>query len=55
MCLLALAAMGAHQHVPAWCVLTLPLSFAAGMSLVDTADGLMMVWAYGWALLHPAR
>ena len=29
--------------------------FASGMSLVDTLDGIMMMWAYGWAMLHPAR
>lgn len=24
-------------------------------SLIDTLDGMMMLWAYGWAMLHPAR
>jgi high-affinity nickel-transport protein len=32
-----------------------PALFTAGMSLVDTADGVMMLGAYGWALVEPAR
>lgn len=34
---------------PQLCLL-LPLLFAAGMSIVDTADGMMMFWAYQFAL-----
>jgi High-affinity nickel-transport protein len=34
---------------------TLPLLFAAGMSLMDTADGALMSHAYGWAFSHPIR
>jgi high-affinity nickel-transport protein len=29
--------------------------FAAGMSLFDTADGVLMSRAYGWAFLKPTR
>jgi high-affinity nickel-transport protein len=29
--------------------------FAAGMSLFDTADGIFMARAYGWAFLKPVR
>ena len=36
-------------------MLSLPLLFAAGMSLVDTADGMMMLHAYDWAFVDPAR
>lgn len=32
-----------------------PLLFAAGMMLVDTADSILMVGAYGWALRDPLR
>lgn len=53
--LLALAAMGGQQGVPAAVVMLLPLAFATGMSLVDTLDGMLMLWAYSWAMLHPAR
>src|SRR5260221_2168908 len=36
-------------------VLVLPVLFTAGMTLVDTADGMMMVGAYNWALMNPVR
>jgi high-affinity nickel-transport protein len=29
--------------------------FAAGMSLFDTADGILMTRAYGWAFVKPVR
>jgi high-affinity nickel-transport protein len=29
--------------------------FTAGMSLVDTADGMLMVGVYGWAFVSPRR
>jgi high-affinity nickel-transport protein len=35
--------------------LALPLLFAAGMSLMDTADGAFMSHAYGWAFSSPVR
>jgi high-affinity nickel-transport protein len=35
--------------------LVFPALFAAGMSLVDTADGIVMVQAYGWAFRQPER
>ena len=53
--LLALSAGAAGRHVPFGAVLALPLLFAAGMSLLDTADGAFMVHAYGWAFSNPVR
>ncbi|WP_348789916.1 hypothetical protein [Leifsonia sp. NPDC080035] len=53
--LLAVAATSAVAGLPWYAVLALPLLFAAGMSLLDTADGLVMRFAYGWALRDPAR
>src|SRR5205085_9101775 len=53
--LLALAAGVATHHVPFLAVLSLPLLFAAGMSLLDPADGAFMSDAYGWALTNPVR
>jgi nickel/cobalt transporter (NiCoT) family protein len=53
--LLALAAGVATHHVPFLAVLSLPLLFAAGMSLMDTADGAFMSHAYGWAFSSPIR
>jgi high-affinity nickel-transport protein len=32
-----------------------PLLFTAGMTLVDTTDGILMVGAYGWAFIKPIR
>ena len=53
--LLALAAGVATNHVPFLAVISLPLIFAAGMSLMDTADGAFMSHAYGWAFSSPVR
>ena len=33
----------------------LPILFAAGMSLMDTTDGVLMSKAYNWAFLNPLR
>jgi high-affinity nickel-transport protein len=45
----------ASQQASAWSVLVFPALFAAGMTLVDTADGILMLGAYGWAYLNPLR
>ena len=53
--LLAVAAGVATHHVSFLAVMSLPLIFAAGMSLMDTADGAFMSHAYGWAFSSPVR
>jgi high-affinity nickel-transport protein len=53
--LLTLAAGVATHRVPFLGVISLPLLFAAGMSLMDTADGAFMSQAYGWAFSNPVR
>ena len=53
--LLAISAGVATNHVPILAVLSLPLLFAAGMSLMDTADGAFMSHAYTWAFSNPVR
>jgi len=53
--LLAISAGAAAQHLPIYAVLSLPLIFAAGMSLMDTADGAFMARAYEWAFSNPIR
>src|SRR5881398_2866307 len=53
--LLALAAGVATHQVPFLAIVSLPLIFAAGMSLMDTADGAFMSHAYGWAFSNPIR
>jgi nickel/cobalt transporter (NiCoT) family protein len=46
--LLALAGAASVGQVPWWAVLTLPILFTAGMSLLDSAQGAMSRAAYGW-------
>ena len=53
--LLVLAAAAAAFVLPWYAILVLPVLFAAGMSLFDTADGVLMSRAYGWAFLRPIR
>jgi high-affinity nickel-transport protein len=38
-----------------WSILVFPALFAAGMSLMDTTDSILMVGAYGWAFVKPIR
>ena len=53
--LLVLASSAVVNGLPFWAVLSLPFLFAAGMSLLDAADGLFMNFAYGWAFFRPIR
>jgi high-affinity nickel-transport protein len=53
--ILAIAGTTASQGVPFLAIMLLPLLFAAGMSLADTTDGVMMLGAYGWAFVKPIR
>src|SRR5579871_124700 len=53
--LLTTAGVAASQALPLGAVLSLPIVFAAGMSLVDSADGVLMCGAYGWAFANPLR
>jgi high-affinity nickel-transport protein len=53
--LLFLAAGAAGAGLPFYAILCLPILFAAGMSLLDTLDGSLMNFAYGWAFAKPVR
>ena len=53
--LLVLAAGTAAFTLPWYAILVLPVLFAAGMSLFDAVDGILMSRAYGWAFLQPVR
>jgi high-affinity nickel-transport protein len=53
--LLSLSASEAARGLPVWSILAFPALFAAGMSLVDTTDGILMLGAYGWAFVKPLR
>jgi high-affinity nickel-transport protein len=53
--LLGLSASQAADGLPFWAVLVFPALFAAAMALVDSADGILMLNAYGWAFTRPLR
>jgi nickel/cobalt transporter (NiCoT) family protein len=53
--LLATAGVAAGAGLPVYAILCLPILFAAGMSLLDTMDGMFMNFAYGWAFSQPVR
>jgi high-affinity nickel-transport protein len=53
--LLVLAGGAAAFSLPWYAILTLPILFAAGMSLLDSMDGCFMNFAYGWAFSKPVR
>ena len=53
--LLTVAATEAGKGLSVWSILALPALFSAGMSLVDTTDGILMLGAYGWAFVKPIR
>ena len=53
--LLVLAGSSVIAGLPWWAVISLPLFFAGGMSLLDTIDGSFMNFAYGWAFSKPVR
>jgi high-affinity nickel-transport protein len=53
--LLAISAGAAANRLPFLAVVSLPVIFAAGMTLMDTADGAFMSKAYAWAFSNPIR
>src|SRR5439155_16228466 len=53
--LLAAAGAAAAGGLPFYATLCLAVLFAAGMTLLDTIDGVFMNFAYGWALSKPVR
>ena len=54
--LLGISATQAGRSMSIWSILVFPALFAAGMSLIDTTDGLLMLGAYNWArFVQPIR
>jgi high-affinity nickel-transport protein len=53
--LLGISATQAGQGVPIWSIMVFPALFAAGMALIDTTDGVLMLGAYNWAFIRPMR
>jgi high-affinity nickel-transport protein len=52
---LGISAAEASKGLFVWSILVFPALFTAGMSLVDSSDGVLMVGAYGWAFVNPVR
>jgi high-affinity nickel-transport protein len=52
---LGVSAANAAEGMPLWGILVFPALFSAGMALLDTADGVLMLGAYGWAFIEPRR
>jgi high-affinity nickel-transport protein len=53
--LLAISAAEASRGLSFGAILVFPVLFAAGMSLIDTTDNILMLGAYGWAFVKPIR
>jgi nickel/cobalt transporter (NiCoT) family protein len=52
---LGISAAEVSKGLSLWSILVFPTLFAAGMSLVDTTDNILMLGAYGWAFIKPMR
>jgi high-affinity nickel-transport protein len=53
--LLGISATEAGRGMSVWSIMVFPALFAAGMSLIDTTDGILMLGAYNWAFVKPMR
>ena len=53
--LLGLSAKEASEGLNPWSILVFPTLFSAGMALIDSLDGVLMVKAYGWAFIKPLK
>ena len=53
--LLAMTAGASTGDLPVGALLSLPILFAAGMTLMDTTDGVLMAKACDWARVDPLR
>jgi nickel/cobalt transporter (NiCoT) family protein len=53
--LLGISAAEASKGLPVWSIMVFPALFTAGMTLIDTTDGILMLGAYGWAFAKPIR
>ena len=53
--LLGISATTASGGLSPWAIMVFPMLFCAGMALIDTSDGILMLGAYGWAFQKPVR
>ena len=52
---LGISAAQASRGLPVWAIMVFPVLFTAGMTLIDTMDGTLMLGVYNWALANPLR
>ena len=52
---LGISAAAAAKGLSMQAMAVFPVLFTAGMTLVDTTDGILMAGAYGWAFVKPVR
>jgi len=53
--LFGISAVQASKGASLAMIMVFPALFAAGMTLIDTTDGVLMLGAYGWAFMKPIR
>lgn len=53
--LFGISSIKAASGMSFWNIMVFPALFSAGMSLIDSTDGILMLGAYGWAFLKPIR
>ncbi|MBV8097737.1 MAG: HoxN/HupN/NixA family nickel/cobalt transporter [Verrucomicrobia bacterium] len=53
--ILGISAAAAAKGLSMQAMAVFPVLFTAGMTLVDTTDGILMTGAYGWAFVKPVR
>ena len=53
--LLGISGTQAARGTSVWVIMVFPALFAAGMALIDTTDGVLMLGAYDWAFVKPVR
>lgn len=53
--LLGLIAIQSASNISSWIIIPLPILFTCGMTLIDTADGIIMTNIYGWGYINPIR
>ncbi|KAI9303210.1 high-affinity nickel-transport protein-domain-containing protein [Cunninghamella echinulata] len=53
--LLGITAIQGANGMNMWLIVLLPLLFASGMSLIDSLDGILMLFTYTWAYINPVR
>ncbi|SAM05426.1 hypothetical protein [Absidia glauca] len=53
--LLGITAIQGAKGMSMWLIILLPLLFASGMSLIDSLDGMLMLFTYTWAYVNPIR